>query len=226
MSYQSDMHFGNHLNNVIPIKTIASDSILEEVDIVYFDSLYKYKENKDKFEILDSVSVYTPLVVYVPQNLTTRISGIKVDFSDIIDFIESEEITNNVLIERKSIQMDKLEERSIFAFYTLLFNYYSNGKTPEELSANELEEIVQKLRAFVKDNQGKSEPSVIFSKYKGIKDGYVYFHFNETTLVEEVLVAVSENGAKYLKEMQEIFSQISLICQILASFVLLNMSTY
>ena len=207
LSLQSSDVVKYHVGNV-PVRTIVSSSNVEEpVDIVYFGTNESFEKYSKEFEFLETVTINTviPLDLYIPYNGKLETEA---KFSEIIDgIIEGKYIISDVNGDVGYLDYN-LNGDKAYAFYTLLFNYFSEGKSSKNLTDEQREDVINKVKNFVEEH-----PSINTGKFATFNsdlvnnDTCITVKFKQKVFAERTIGVVTENGKKYLDEVINQFKE-------------------
>lgn len=196
----------------IPVKTIVSNSNVEEdVDIVHFGTKECFEKYSEEFEILESTSVHKkiPLSLYLPTSIYYNNGTVELSFDSLIDGIINNKNWSDIIkyaAESPILLNYDVSNEAGYAFYTLLFDYFSGGRASNKLTVAERDEVIHKMESFVKEHpstiiSGNNKDSVASFSYLGVS--CIQIFFSKDVVLETKFSAVSENGKKYLEDITE-----------------------
>lgn len=211
LNINSSFTFENHVDQ-IPVKTIVSNSNVEEnVDIVHFGTTESFTNYSEEFEALESVSVHKkiPICLYLPRSIYSTDSRIEISFESLIDGIINNKNWSDLIkyADKSPILLNyDVSNETGYAFYTLLFDYFSDGKASDRLSSAEREDVINKMKNFIKEHPSTlitaNNKDNVASFYKST-DYYKLVYFSKDVVLETKFFAVTETGKKYLSTITE-----------------------
>lgn len=200
-----------HVDN-IPVKTIVANSNVEEdVDIVIFGTKESFEKYSEEFEILESTSVHKkiPISLYLPVGIYYSRYGSEISFDSLIDGIINNKNWSDIINSADDspilLNYDVSNEKG-YAFYTLLFDYFSGGRASNKLTLAERDEVIHKMENFMKEHpstiiSGNNKDNVASFSHLVITCTQIFF--SKDVVLETKFAAVSENGKKYLEDITE-----------------------
>lgn len=211
LNINSSFTFKKHVDN-IPVKTIVSNSNVEgNVDIVHFGTTESFTNYSGEFKALESVSVHKkiPIALYLPRSIYSTDTSIEISFESLIDGIINNKNWSDLIkyADKSPILLNyDVSNETGYAFYTLLFDYFSGGRASDKMSLAERDDVINKMKDFIKEHPSTlitaNNKDNVASFYQSTSY-YELVYFSKDVVLETKFFAITETGKKYLSGITE-----------------------